>query len=1254
MLFVVALAFGGWTALARTANPTSTPLPGSQFQGGDGDQDNDTAHGWIDWQALQLDGKVGHKSDPNANDNVFVGGDKEDSPDGWGLTTQTGGSTPAEGNILDFYRAVDKPGGGDVFLYLAFTRDASSGTVFLTFELNQDARLWRNSTGASIPCRTTGDILISFGEHGNGPELAVERWVTDTKQAPPGVCARTGHLVQDTQLASDDSQASFNNGSSPITNFLQGAYGTTIPQQRFGETAINLSKVLADLGDRCAVFGSAWMHSRSSLSENSQMQDYVGPEPFNVATCKASPAITSSASGAVKRKARGKHRLRRHRSLRSSPEIFDTATLSGGNNPTGTITFRLFGPDNGDCSGSPVFQSTATVVGNGNYQSGSFSPTAAGIYRWVVEYSGDANNNGAGPTACGKDTETVVVSKAAPTLSSTASGPVQLQPGRRPARRRHHRVRRRLHSATAPQEIYDTADLEGARSPTGTLIFRLYGPDNPGCSGDGVFTSAVPVSANGPHNSAPFTPTAAGTYRWRVSYSGDANNDPAGPTECGIDSETVVVSPAKPTVVTVASAAVSLGGSITDSATLSGGARPTGKIEFKLYGPNNGTCSGGAADSSTVDVSGNGTYHSNAFKPTATGIYRWVATYSGDGNNDPAATSCGDRGEAVVVSPGPPPPPPSLTTIASPGAPAGTPVHDTAVLSGGADPTGTITFRVYGPDDAACMHEPAAVSSVEVSHGNGSYVSAVFTPTVAGTYRWVAGYSGDEDNGSVETHCNDANESVVVSRALPAIRTLALRAVPIGHAVGDAARLTGASDPHGLIVFRLYGPDDDTCSQPPAFTVVQRVIGNGLYRSPKVTPQRAGTYRWVASYTGDRNNAPAATACGDSGETAAVLPRRPALSTSASPPANVRRKTVRVQAAGRSIYDAAILTRGFAPTGEITFALYGPGDRTCSGTPLLETSATVTGNGIYNSEAYTPVASGTYRWVATYSGDSNNRAAGPTSCGDRAERVRVTIPADPALTTSASEAVTIGGAVHDTAHLSSGARPTGTITFRLYGPNDSGCTGDPVFASTVGVAGNGDYDSKEFVPTRPGAYRWVAEYSGDRRNRAAGPTACDDAAEVAIVRPATIAPVVPALSTTTSTSPGVGVPISDVAHLLGGLAPTGAITFSLYGPGDLTCSVAPVFTSTVAVNGNGDYVSAPYIAPAPGSYRWVITYSGDAMNAGAGPTTCGDGAETAAVSATPDPQPEHGPNVPPPTRPKQKPKHRVKPPPPPPQPIVTG
>ena len=1250
-LVVCSLGFAAWTALAQTITTTTDqPLPGSQFQGGDGNQDNTSS--FADWQGFQADGQVDHTSDPNAQDNIFHGGSKELQPGDWDLSTQNGGADPSKSNILDIYRAIDHPQGGDVFLYLAFTREASNGTVFVTFELNQDARVWKNSQGAEIPCRTTGDLQISYEPHGNGASIEVNRWVTD--QAASNGCATDGHL-ESANLGSSVVQASFNDGSS-IQNFLPGFYASSIPELNFGEAAINLSEVLRGLNHPCAVFGSTWAHSRSANSVTSDMKDYVAPVAFRVRTCKADTNLSSTASGNVNLKARGKHRLRRHRSLRATTTIFDTAHLSGGDHPTGTITFRLYGPNDAGCSRNPVFESTSAVIGNGDYMSGTFTPTAAGTYRWRVEYSGDQNNQAAGPTDCVVDAETVVVAKATPSLSSTASGTVQLPPARPGGGRARRRAASPVLTAEPPTQIYDTANLDGGMSPTGTLHFKLYGPDNATCSGDPIFTSDIHITTGGLHNSAPFAPTRAGTYRWTVSYSGDDNNEATGPTECGIAAETVHVTKAKPKIVTVASPAVILGGPIKDSATLSDGARPTGTITFHVYGPDDANCSGNPADSSTVDVSGNATYESRSFTPTAVGIYRWVAIYSGDDNNESAKTSCGDPGEEVVVAHGPPPPPPGLATVASPSAPAGSAIHDTAHVTGGSNPTGTITFRLYGPDNDTCAAPAVFTSTVTVS-GVGAYDSAPFTPTAAGTYRWVASYSGDDSNGSVATACDDPTESVVVTRATPAIRTVALPAAPVGGLVRDAARLTGGADPHGAIIFGLYGPDNDTCARPAAFTVVQRVHGNGFYRSPTVAPQRAGTYRWVATYTGDRNNAGVATACGDAHETVVVLPRHPRLTTSASPPANVLRKATRAQEAGKVIYDAATLSHGFKPTGQITFALYGPDDASCAGAPIFTTATAVNGNGVYNSETFTPTASGDYRWVAAYSGDANNRGAGPTACGDDAEIVSVTLPAQPAFSTSASAAVTVGGAVHDTAHLSGGAAPTGTITFRLYGAGASDCSGDPVFTSTVKVSGNGDYDSESFVPKKAGVYQWVAAYGGDSHNKSAGPTACGDTAELAIVRPPAITPVTPTFSTTASVSPGLGAPMYDVAHLSGGIAPFGTITFSLYGPDDAACSTAPAFTTTAAVMGNGDYRSAPFAPGQAGTYRWVARYSGDAMNNGVGPTACGVSGETAVVAASVSPDVNPGPNVKPPRKPARPPHHKPKPkpkPPPPPKPIVTG
>ena len=109
---------------------------------------------------------------------------------------------------------------------------------------------------------------------------------------------------------------------------------------------------------------------------------------------------------------------------------------------------------------------------------------------------------------------------------------------------------------------------------------------------------------------------------------------------------------------------------------------------------------------------------------------------------------------------------PTLSTQASPSVLLGGPVSDTATLSGGDAATGTITFRLYGPNNATCA-APAAFTTSATVAGNGSYPSASFTPAATGTYRWTAEYSGDAKNNGAVSACNAANESVTVNPFVP-------------------------------------------------------------------------------------------------------------------------------------------------------------------------------------------------------------------------------------------------------------------------------------------------------------------------------------------------------------------------------------------------------------------------------------------------------------------------------------------------------
>ena len=106
---------------------------------------------------------------------------------------------------------------------------------------------------------------------------------------------------------------------------------------------------------------------------------------------------------------------------------------------------------------------------------------------------------------------------------------------------------------------------------------------------------------------------------------------------------------------------------------------------------------------------------------------------------------------------------PALATNPGPGGMVGaTTVKDTATLSNGVNPTGTIQFKAYGPSATAnCTTPPVHTEAVTVT-GNGGYPTPTgFTPAQAGTHWWTASYGGDVNSNPATTNCGD--ESVIIT-----------------------------------------------------------------------------------------------------------------------------------------------------------------------------------------------------------------------------------------------------------------------------------------------------------------------------------------------------------------------------------------------------------------------------------------------------------------------------------------------------------
>ena len=305
--------------------------------------------------------------------------------------------------------------------------------------------------------------------------------------------------------------------------------------------------------------------------------------------------------------------------------------------------------------------------------------------------------------------------------------------------------------------------------------------------------------------------------------------------------------------------------------------------------------------------------------------------------------------------------------------------------------------------------------------------------------------------------------------------------------------------------------------------------------------------------------------------------------------------------AGSQVFDSATLGYGVNPTGTITFKLYGPADPSCSGTPLFTTDTVVHGNGYHQSRAYVTNAAGTYRWTAKYNGDSDNDPTGTTACSDPAGAVIVD-KRRPVLNASASGMSSIG-TILNSATLSSASGPhgpTGTLTYRLYGPNDMTCGRGSIFTTSVPVRGVGTYPSPTFEPSLAGTYQWTVAYSGDVNNWWAGTTCTDPANNVRVQSVETDPDSPPVASVAVSTSPRAIRPAQQLTVSWSTIAsPTSTDWVALYAVGGADHAVIAWKYTNGTVNGSAT-MTVPWGTP-PGNYEVRLSANNSYQNLATSP-----------------------------------------------------
>ncbi|MFL6007695.1 MAG: Ig-like domain repeat protein [Gaiellaceae bacterium] len=574
----------------------------------------------------------------------------------------------------------------------------------------------------------------------------------------------------------------------------------------------------------------------------------------------------------------------------------------------------------------------------------------------------------------------------------------------------------------------------------------------------------------------------------------------------------------------------------------------------------------------------------------------------------------------------------SLTTTAASPVTLGQPISDTAHLTGSTlGAGGTITFHLFS--DSSCQNEiNTGLTSVPVN-GDGDYSSGNFTPGAAGSYYWVASYSGDAHNKDSTGKCGDAGETSVVNKATSSTATqlhdnttdatiAVSSSVALGTSVHDKATVSdtvSGVDPTGDVTFTFFG--NGTCSGQGTAKGTVALAGGVAHPSTASGALAAGDYSFQGHYNGDTNFAASTSPCEPFHVNTAASTTATELHNNASETVIALNSSV---ALGTNVHDKATVSdanAAFDPSGNVTFAFFPNG--TCAGQGTAKGTVALVSGVAHPSTASGALAAGDYSFQAHYVGDANFDAS-TSPC----EPFHVNTAASATATelhNDATEAVialgssvALGTNVHDKATVSDGNAafdPTGDVTFTFFanGTCDAQGTGRGTVALVNGVA----HPSAASGALAAGDYSFQGHYNGDGNfdastsdcetfhvNTAASTTATqlhNNANEAVIALDSSVA---------------LGTSVHDKATVSDGNAsfdPSGEVAFTFFANG--TCQGQGTAKGTVAIVSGVAHPSAASGALAAGDYSFRGHYNGDG-NFDASTSDCEPFHVSTATSAT--------------------------------------
>jgi len=793
-----------------------------------------------------------------------------------------------------------------------------------------------------------------------------------------------------------------------------------------------------------------------------------------------------------------------------------------GQSVTFTATVTVVAPGAGSPSGTVTFLDGTTTLGTGTLSSGTATFTtsalAVGSHSITASYGGDASFNGSTSAVLTQTVNPVTGVTIATTIRDSTNAAVT--------------------SIVLGATVHDSATLTGQTATAGGSV--SYSFWNTGtCSGTRTAAGTVTVTNGVVPNSNTITPTAASSFSFNATYSGDANNNRA---TSGCELLTVTRASTTTTVVSSANPSV-FGQSVTFTATVTGSttvATLTGTVTF-LDGTTTlgtGTVSGGIATFATSTL--------------AVGSHSITASYGGD-TNFTGSTSAVLTQTVNKAS--------TTTTVASSANPSvfGQSVTFTATVApvapGAGSPSGTVTF----------LDGTTTLGTGTLSAGTATFTTSTLA---VGSHPITASYGGDANfsgsSSAVLTQTVNPVTGVSIATTIRDSTNAAVTSVALGTAVHDSATLTGQTATAGGSVsysFWNTGTCSGTRTAAGTVTVTNGVVPN----SNTITPTAASSFSFNATYSGDANNNRATSGC-------ELLTVTRASTT-----------TTVVSSANPSVFGQSV-TFTATVTGSTTVA-------TLTGTVTFLDGATTLGTGTLSGGTATfttsALAVGSHSITASYGGDTNftgSTSVPLTQTVGPAAAVTISTIINDSTNTPASSIV-IGAAVHDTATLSGvTATAGGTVTYQFF--TGSSCSGTGTTVGTPVTVTNGIVPgSAPQIFNNAGSFSWNAVYSGDSNNSAAT-SACE---------PLAVTKAGPTITTNLSASViTIGGSATDSATLTHSFQAGGTVAYNLFN--SAACTGTPTLVSTVTVTGGAVPTSGSQTFPIAGTFGWNAVYSGDANN----------------------------------------------------------